>query len=398
MIRASVWPAAFVVSTTYALGADLPIAETMDDLRICAFAGAGKTDYYHLIPGTDTCLAIHGTVVAEMHYVNSRNPDFFYDSTESASTFNNATTYASGEVRAEARTPTDFGEVKALVKLQFKYGFDDPDSHFGLSPEFDTYLEEGYVEVHHHNAVFTAGRTYSFFEFFGSDTYGTRIDIDDAEEWINLIGYTLNGQNGWSAALSVEDPLSACRRQDSPDSGYAGQEFPDLVGHIRREKGNVTGQVMAVVRHVHGEDGDGFGWAAGAGLGAKNIASVFGLNAQVAYGEGTIGYVTEYLRFAGDFNGTDGADTNRAFGIRSGATAQLNSATEAWLDGSFTWVGDHAGNGEYNYWAVVGGAAWTLPKSAVKIGPEFAYARMTGFSPSESATTWGAMFRIQSDF
>lgn len=52
---------------------------------------------------------------------------------------------------------------------------------------------------------------------------------------------------------------------------------------------------------------------------------------------------------------------------------------------------------EYNFWAVVAGAAWT-PNDSISMGPEVGYNNLDGDDAGEDGELWGVMWRVQSDF
>jgi hypothetical protein len=158
---------------------------------------------------------------------------------------------------------------------------------------------------------------------------------------------------------------------------------------------------MAMARWINDDNGDGLGWATGAGLLISDIASVFGFATQVTYSEGAIGYVTADPGGIGDIEGPGGNDTNRAWSVRSGLTADITSTVSSWLDGSFTHVESHSGGDEYDYWAIVGGAAWTYSigdEEILEIGPEVGFEQIDGDDPGEDGSVWGAMMRVQRSF
>jgi hypothetical protein len=372
-----------------ALAADLPIADPLDFVRICTFTDDGVTSSYTYIPGTDTCLSVHGYARAEMHWVDGDTPVFF-GGTDSE--FNNWTTRARGSLEIEARTRTDFGEVLTFLEFLYTVGPEDLESYDST----DVDLDEAYIAVSGRYGTFTAGKASSFFDFFSSDTYGTRSDVDDPTEDPTLFAYSLGIGSGWTGTLSMEDPDSIGRRLDGTDD-YEGLEAPDVIGAIKYDQGDVSAQVMAMARQIHDVGGDGLGWAAGAGFQVTNIGSVFGIATQVTYGDGTLGYVTTDPGGIGDIEGPSGSDTNQAWGVRSGVTMDLSSTVSSWLDGSFTHVENHSGSDEYDFWAIVSGAAWS-PVDNLTMGPEVAFNRIDGDDAGEDGSIWGVMWRVERDF
>ncbi len=383
---------ALLVSGSAAFAADLPVPDPIDNLRICQLTSSGTTSYFYYIPGTETCLALHGFARAEMHYVGGDVARFFGGT--SNSDFNNWTTRARGDINLDARTATDIGQLRTYVDFYFTVGPDNFDVNYD---DTDLELEYAYIELAGDHGTFTAGMTDSFFDFFGGDTFGTRLDIDDPTEETTLFAYSLTTSSGWRGTLSIEDPSSSGRRLNGADD-YEGQKAPDVVGSLKYTGSNFSGQVMAMARQINDDNGDGFGWAAGAGFQVSKIASIFGFSTQATYADGAIGYVTTDPGGIGDIEGPNGNDTNQAWGIRAGLTAQFTSQVLSWLDGSFTRVENHSGSYNYDLWSIVGGASWTDPKQVLTVGPEFAYEHLDGDDPGKNGSVWGAMLRVQGSF
>ena len=425
--------AAVFAAGTGAQAADLPVAEPVEYVRICDAFGAG----FYYIPGTDTCLKIGGRVRIESHYVDgddfvsplaaaatsgvtppgnagialipgitqqgtgtNQNNIVFVNGifptvyTDEEREFNNWTSRARAVVRMDARTQTDFGLVRAYIEYQFTVGPAD----FGVDYSgTGTNLNHAYIQVTNDWGTYTAGHTSSFFDFWGSNTYGTRVGIDDNTGEQTLFGWTFGFGNGFSATISVEDPQSGGRRSNAgvgfatfqalPGVGfgsvpgfdsYEGQEAPDLVGNIRIDQGWGSAQVAGVVRHLHDETGfesgfplaigglnenatpvddrggaDAIGYAVGGGVNLNLPFFGLGFNSFAGYSEGAIKYITSdpmgrnyYGGYAGagDFTGpsADGSLTE-AFVVRAGLTGNFTPTVGFSIDGSYTEV-DSAAN------------------------------------------------------
>ena len=379
--------AALFAGGAMAEAADLPTPAPEQYVRICDAFGAG----FYYLPGTDTCLLIGGRVRAEAHYVDGDIEEFF--GLPGDEEFNNFTTRARGNIWLDARTASEIGLIRTYVEYEMTVGPDD----FAVNYDgTDDSLSAAFVEVSNDAGIFTAGHNSSFFDFFSSDTYGTRIDIDDNTTEQTLFAYTYAATSGLRGTLSVEDPASSGRRLSGADA-YEGQEMPDLVANVRIDKDWGSAQIMGAARHIHDSDGDGFGWAVGAGLSTTLPFMGLGFSAQAAYADGAIAYVTNDPGGLGDFGGPDGDDTNTAWTVRAGLTAPFSPTVSAWLDGSFTHVEDDNNDDEYDFWAVVGGAAWE-PISGLAMGPEVGFNRIEGDDADEDGDVWGAMWRVESTF
>lgn len=441
--------AAIIAAGTGAQAADLPTAEPVEYVRICDAFGTG----FFYIPGSDTCLKISGRVRIEAHYVdefdsdddddNGVFDDFFGIDRET----NNFTTLARGNVRLDARTNTDFGMIRAFINLQGTVApgarstivtFDDED--FGNAarsggPNYDASafaLDQAFIQIENDFGTFTAGHVDSFFDFFGSNTFGSRVGIDDSTTSQTLFGYTF-AVSGFSAGISLEDPSSSGRRFD-PDQlneSYEGQELPDLVARVGGEFGFGSAQLMGALRHIHDkegieffegeEDDDMLGWAIGAGV-ITEFAG-FGFSAQVGYTEGMLGYITNDPGGAGDFStefdlvDLDGdgifddvenqeSDTNSAFGVRAGVSADFTDTVSAFVDGSYTDVESDVST-DYQFYGVAANVIFR-PVEGLIMGPEIAYNHISGDEDDDDDDgddsdggeddVFGVMFRIQRDF
>jgi hypothetical protein len=253
--------AAVLAAGTGALAADLPIVEPVDYVRICDAFGAR----FYYIPGTDTCLRVGGYVRAESHSVWG-DTDHLYQVHEGK--VNNWTTRARGNILFDARTQTDYGLVRAFIQLEMTVGpgatqvgaqpFPGDVTPSG-NPNYDgtnPNLAAAYIQVSNDWGTYTAGHTGSFFDFFGSHVYGTRLGLEAGTGEATLFAWTFAGGNGFSFTVSIEDPATIGRKKNGDDD-YEGQEAPDGVANIRVDQGWGSAQVMGAVRHVH--DYTGFG-------------------------------------------------------------------------------------------------------------------------------------------
>lgn len=366
--------------------AELPIAEPVEYVRICDAFGAG----YFYIPGSDTCLKLSGYVQAEMHYVDGDADTLIGPNPNSE--FNNWTSRARANVSWETQTSVDFGLIRTYIEFQATRGPADYDLVY--TEDFE--LPAAFIEVSNDRGTFTAGMTGSFFDFYGSDDYGTRIDVDDNTTEQTLFAYTLNGPSGLKGTLSIEDPDSSGRRLNGADD-YEGQELPDVVGNIRVDQGWGSAQVMGVARHIHDVDGDGVGWAASAGFSLNLPIQDITFSTQFGYADGAIAYLTNDPGGVGDFSGPDGDDTNQAWMARGGFLVPFTETVSGWFDGSFTHAEDDVNDDEYDFWAFVVGAAWA-PNDRLSMGPEFGYNNLDGDDAGEDGELWGVMWRFESGF
>jgi len=257
--------AAILAAGTGARAADLPTAEPVEYVRICDAFGTG----FFYIPGTDTCLQISGMVRADFTYVDFTHGDnnsHELDQDFEHADYNNYSSLARAEIKLDARTQTDFGLIRAYIRYRMTLGTSDFATDYeSTSP----YLVNAFIQITNDWGTITAGRTSSFFDFFGSNTFGDRVFIDDQTNEVNTLAYTAAFGNGVSATLSIEDAGSDNRRYNThflskiTDHGvtvtgldsYEGQEWPDVVGNIRVDQGWGSAQIMAVVHGIHDKRG-----------------------------------------------------------------------------------------------------------------------------------------------
>lgn len=378
--------------STSSLAADLPIAEPVEYVRICDAFGTG----FYYIPGTETCLRVSGRVRVETHYVDGPDNDEVVDDED----FNNWTTRARGYLRADARAQTAFGLVRAYIDWKVTVGPSDFSDNYSSS---SVGTDHAFIQITNDWGLFTAGVQDSFFDApFASNTFGVRVGIDDPTTSNTtrgtLFAYT-RSFGDFSTSVSAEDPASNGRRDEGPLDDYEGQEMPDLVGNVRYDAGWGAAMLAGVVGQIHdndpGGDGDGVGWAVNAGFNASFGWLGAGLTA--GYADGRIAYITTDPGGAGDFDGPEGDDTNTAWAIRGGLSADITPTLTAYVDGSWTTVDTDSGLNDYDYWAVAADLQWT-PVSGLMIGPEIAYTSLDPAFDDNNTDEWGVMLRVQRDF
>ncbi|WP_246736432.1 porin [Enterovirga aerilata] len=178
-------------------------AAPVEYVRVCTAHGAG----FFYIPGTDTCLRVGGRARFEYQYTqqNTRN--------SSVSGYRGL-----GRLNIDARTSTPYGTLRAFVRFEIasrtggylKSGTQE--RYFNAFPGFgpDTTREgQKYVDIDKAFVQFagiTAGRAQSFFDFYAGDVefFGAGI-YSNANT--NLLAYTATFGGGFSATISMEDPV-----------------------------------------------------------------------------------------------------------------------------------------------------------------------------------------------
>jgi hypothetical protein len=433
--------AVMAVGTGAAQAADLPVAEPVEYVRICDAFGTG----FYYLPGTDTCLRVSGQVRVESHFVEETDSDDPFIDRE----FNNWTTRARGNIRLDARTQTDFGLVRAYIDLQMDEGPSDFTHDYG---DGSPTLASAFIQVSRDWGTFTTGHTGSFFDFWGSNTFGTRIAIDDNTTEQTLSAITFNLGNGFSATFSAEDPDSGHRRKDSDIcsviancdiSGggvpgdiddYEGQEFPDGVVNLRVDQAWGSAQIMGVVGQIHdkvGTDDNGAGintegdddadevrWAIGGGLKFNLPFGGLAFASEAGFAHGAIGYISTdpmsrgfFTGFnAGDFVGPEADDSaTEAWMARAGLSGKFAPTLTWQVDASFTSIDTDrvalttggSTDLDYDFTAVVADLVWE-PVPGLIMGPEVGWNRLSfdhiNFGGEDTFDVVGAMWRTQRAF
>lgn len=209
--------AAALVAVSGARAADAVVIaepEPMEYVRICDVYGEG----YFYIPGTETCLRIHGYVRFDVaggdllaNNEDQGGSDFGFDA-ENDDSYN---TRARFTLRTTTKSETELGTLSTFTETRFQYG--DGGNEAGgngtaVSLNFG-WIQLGGLRVGKDESVFTT--------FTG---YAGNVILDD--EVIpygpfdtNLISYYFDAGNGFSAVVSVEE-------------GEGEDEIDDYIPHV----------------------------------------------------------------------------------------------------------------------------------------------------------------------
>src|SRR5262249_11577460 len=187
--------AAGLVAVAGAQAADLPVkAKPVQYVKICTLYGVG----FYYIPGTDMCLKIGGYVRAEAAWgVNGASVTSQVNNVNNNFTCNNWWRIR-GYITADARNQTEYGTVRSYIAVGLStntVGFD------GASNQFDA--NRAFIQW----AGFTFGRAQSFFDFLSQAAVGYlgfTPNSDTGDGGKEILGYTAQFGNGWSASLSAE--------------------------------------------------------------------------------------------------------------------------------------------------------------------------------------------------
>ena len=210
--------AAGLCAVTVAQAADLPMraAAPVEYVRVCSAHGAG----YFYIPGTDTCLRVGGRVRFSYQYMSSRaHGSDIYGRNGGLVGSDNSAFQSLTFLNFDARTATGYGTLRTFIRVIAAYstgGYLSSGTgaryglgYFGTGQDTwgrsfnSVYLDKAFIQF----AGFTAGRAGSFFDFYAHDLEHFAATSGSDNPSTNLLAYTATFGGGWSATISIEDPL-----------------------------------------------------------------------------------------------------------------------------------------------------------------------------------------------
>jgi hypothetical protein len=420
--------AAALVAVPAAQAADLPSkkAAPVEYVRVCSTYGAG----FFYIPGTDTCIRIGGRARYEYEY---REPYSRSDNTTGSR--------ATGRVYMDARTATEYGLLRAYVRYDVMrrvgtmlsgtsnrtaYAFTGTGVDFNGKLQTAVDLNRAFVQL----GGLTAGRSQSFFDFYAGDLeyVGTTAG---SSMTTNLLAYTASFGGGFSATLSVEDPVE--RRNliagnggtvngennkvdgvTTPISNYAGSGVPDVVANLRYEGGWGAAQLSGAVHQVRainttastvGYAPDAkYGFAVNAGVkinlpmlaagdqlwlqgtytkGANSyvVSNPFGWGTAGLPGVGAMGNVKTVDAVALSTTGAGSLDLTTVWGLTGAVlhywTPTVRQALHAsYIKTDYSNDAVKMGFRDYNYWEVGTNVTWS-PVKDLDIGFEVDYVKQS---------------------
>ncbi|MDR1828804.1 MAG: porin [Methylobacteriaceae bacterium] len=162
--------AAVFLAASGAAAADLPVkAKNVEYVKVCNTYGVG----FFYVPGTDLCLKLGGRIRAEYLFEDDdANDDYEIGF------------LARGRVDVDARNATEYGTVRAFMRLQLTTSSGAYGSHYTEVLHTDDPLDRAFVQF----IGFTAGRTQSFFDFSECVNRGD-IRVSDGKV-VNFLAYT----------------------------------------------------------------------------------------------------------------------------------------------------------------------------------------------------------------
>src|SRR6202023_1431147 len=183
--------------------ADLPVkAAPVEYVKVCSLYGAG----FFYIPGTDTCLKIGGYLRSDHGYGAGNATGGYYlsavggvGSGANRLQTDNYTFRARVNLTTDFRTQSDYGTIRAYAAIigQQTQGDASANGSAGILRAFIQF------------AGFTAGHAESMYEFFQPGNYTYRPPSVysgwTGDNGIDLIAYTWQIGNGFSASIDIED-------------------------------------------------------------------------------------------------------------------------------------------------------------------------------------------------
>jgi porin-like protein len=376
--------AAGLVAVAGAQAADLPVkAKPVQYVKICSLYGAG----FYYIPGTDMCLKIGGYVRFEASY-NTNGSSTRTQGGDLNNRFSNEVWYrVRGYITADARDQTEYGTLRSYIAVGIltDTSFDPPQT-FNANRAFIQW------------AGFTFGRAQSFFDFFSQAAVGYlgfTPNSDTGDGGWDLVGYTAQFGNGFSASLSAEDrrttqiigqginhgdavtiavPTGVSAAPNvglinggpaaaaiNTGLGYGGWQSPDIVANLRVDQAWGSAAIAGALHQVNsqyylnsavgtlipegsGSPGNEWGWAAMAGIKINTpfIGQGDYLQLQGIYTQGALRYIMQNPSnnnwwIQNGFNAAYGVVADGVYGgsLATNTATDINLTTAWGFNGSY---------------------------------------------------------------
>jgi len=301
--------ALIATSTAHAADAVVSEPEAVEYVRVCDAYGAG----YFYIPGTETCLRIHGYVRYDV-----TGGDNVYARTADDLKRNTWGNLARATLRASTASETELGTLTTFTELRFDWDGDGNGEKNGYdNGGTDASLRYAYIQLGGLRVGLDESAFVTFTGYLGNVINDDVILAGGYRT--NLISYTFTGENGFSAILSLEEGGNTDSDVDVTIKDYT----PHIVGGLKYAGG--WGSLAGVIAY----DSRNEDWV-GKVRGDLNITDKFSIWAQGAYksnndhyGFKTVDGVTYAYRQIDSFYGTWGGD----WAVWGGAAFKANSQT-----------------------------------------------------------------------
>ncbi|PWV98808.1 porin-like protein [Hoeflea marina] len=386
--------AAALVAFSGARAADAIIAaepEPVEYVRVCDAFGTG----YFYIPGTETCLRIHGYVRFDVNGGDLLG----VTSADGEDTYGILSRFT---FRTSTASETELGTLRTYTEVRFNHGTNDEANQFFDAGADPTIVNgpNGYDNENAFSLNFAwiqlgglrVGKDESYFTTFtgyGGSVINDTLSGGYGPFGTNLISYTYNS-GAFSAGISLEQGVDNYWTDENLGGvydTYHGWGIDDYMPHVVVGLGYNAG--MFSVRAVGAYDtrDDTInpqtlavvplgGWAGKirADVNFNDSASVF---AMLMYGENESAY-TKWRT---------GLATDETFSVVAGGSFRFSEKATFNLQGQWA-----EGNGGDDPWSLVGNVAYSLVPG-LTITPELAY-----LSRADGSDDFGGTFRIQRDF
>ncbi|KAB2723381.1 porin [Brucella intermedia] len=363
-----------------------PEPEAVEYVRVCDAYGAG----YFYIPGTETCLRIDGYVRYDAiggDEVYARGGRVFRNSDGLlAGALNDRTRRDTWEDEARATlrfstaSETELGTLKTFTELRYNWNGGGEGEEYAYGPSDDSSLRYAYIELGGLRVGLDESAFVAFPGYLG-DVINDDVILAGGYR-TNLISYTFNGGNGFSAILSLEEGGNSDSDVDVTIKDYA----PHVVGGLKYAGG--WGAIAAVAAY----DARNEEWA-GKVRGDVNVTDVFSIWAQGAYKSNSnqyAGEIDENGRFRGirvidSFYGTWGGD----WAVWGGAAMKATEKATFNLQVSYEAAKTLAATANVAYEVVPGFTAT----------PEVTYVKWDDkYSVLDGKDAWQGMVRFKREF
>jgi len=329
--------AAGFVALAGAQAADLPVkAKPVQYVKICDLYGAG----YFYVPGTETCIKLGGYVRFNTYYNNTSGTVYTnggfgrFNNAETKDVTTRARVYLTGDVRSQ----TSFGTLRSYYAVQIQNPTGNANG-VGTGSAATVNIIRGFIQF----AGFTIGRSTSLTDTpdaFSSLTSGgwTAVGGTTGPTGINVIQYTAQFGNGFSASIGLEDSDQRDRAvynmsnlafpgTDASSSGASiGSTVPEITANLDVTQAWGSARIVGAVHNVRaayysGPAGAAFGNCAGLAAAYPGNEACGRPSDKWGYFIGAGFTITAIPGMPGDLFGVSGgyADGASAYGVGFGA-------------------------------------------------------------------------------
>ncbi|EDQ32517.1 Porin subfamily [Hoeflea phototrophica DFL-43] len=356
--------AAALVAVSGARAADAIVAaepEPVEYVRVCDAFGTG----FFYIPGTETCLRIHGYIRYDVRAGEAyERTSFTGDGTYRA--------HARASIRASTASETELGTLRTYSEFRFNWDTSATTGGYttGTAPSLNfAWIQLGGLRVGKDETLFTTWTGYAG-AVITDGTYGP---FDT-----NLISYTYDG-GAFRAGISLE--------QGDDSNSATAWGIDDYMPHVVAGVGYNAG--MVDLSAVLGYDTrDDFGGVARGGWSGKVRADVtvndqLSVFAMAMYGESTSGYTT--------WDRTNAAAGEESLSIIAGGSYRASDKLRFNIQGQ--WMESVAAENLSDGFQVAGNLNYTVVPGFV-VTPELYYTD----AGDAAGGQFGAMVRFQRSF